>query len=82
MTVISEKELAGWIYKYFDEVKKIPETHRWKYRDKIGPAGPVTTGPVGLRSVRIPEGRAKEDEAGNLYQLQTQYRKHDGSYDL
>ena len=70
MTAIPEKELAGRIYKYFDEVKKIPEAHRGKYRDEIGPAESVTTGPVGLCSVRTPEGGVKQDEAGNFYQLQ------------
>ena len=43
--VESKEELADRIYKYFDEVNKVPVVHRWKYRmDEIDPNEEVQIG--------------------------------------
>lgn len=43
--VESKEELAERIYKYFDEVNKVPVVHRWKYRmDEIDPNEEVQIG--------------------------------------
>lgn len=43
--VESKEELSDRIYKYFDEVNKVPVVHRWKYRmDEIDPNEEVQIG--------------------------------------
>ena len=43
--VESKEELADRLYKYFDEVNKVPVVHRWKYRmDEIDPNEEVQIG--------------------------------------
>jgi len=43
--VESIEELASRIYKYFDEVNKVPVVHRWKYKmDEINPNEEVQIG--------------------------------------
>lgn len=43
--VESKKELSDRIYKYFDEVNKVPVVHHWKYRmDEIDPNEEVKIG--------------------------------------
>ena len=40
--VESKEELVARIYKYFDEVNKVPVIHRWRYRmDEIDPTEKV-----------------------------------------
>jgi len=43
--VDSKQELSDRIYKYFDEVNKVPVVHRWNYRmDEIDPNKEVQIG--------------------------------------
>ena len=43
--VKSKDELANRIYKYFDEINRVPIVHRWKYKmDEIDPNDKVQIG--------------------------------------